>query len=86
MRKKRKYAKKCFEQRMNFTPFVISVDGMMGKEAQSFLKHLAYAYVNKWDLIYSKVRGYLNSKISIACLRAAHRCLRGSRIPSTRIC
>ena len=58
----------------------------MGKEAQALLKHLAYIYVAKWDLVYSQVRGYLNSKISIACLRAAHRCLRGSRVPSTRIC
>ena len=84
--KKRKYAKKCCEQRRNFTPFVISVDGMIGKEAKSFLKQLAYVCVEKWDITYSKVRGYLNAKISIACLRAAHRCLRGSRVPSTRIC
>ena len=84
--KKKKYAKKCMEQRRHFTPFVLSVDGMLGKEAQSFLKHLAYIYVAKWDLTYSQVRGYLNSKISIACLRAAHRCIRGSRVPSTRIC
>ena len=84
--KKKKYAKKCLEQRRNFTPFVVSVDGMLGKEAQAFLKHLAYLYVDKWDLTYSKVRGYLNAKISVACLRAAHRCLRGSRVPSTRIC
>ena len=84
--KKKKYAKKCSEQRRNFTPFVVSVDGMMGKEAQALLKHLAYIYVAKWDLVYSQVRNYLNSKISIACLRAAHRCLRGSRVPSTRIC
>ena len=66
--------------------FVISVDGMMGKEAKALMKHVAYLYVDKWDLTYSQVRGYLNAKISIACLRAAHRCLRGSRVPSTRIC
>ena len=84
--KKRKYSKKCLEQRRNFTPFVLSVDGMMGKEAQALLKHLADIYVAKWDLIYSQIRGYLNAKISIACLRAAHRCLRGSRVPSSRIC
>ena len=84
--KKRKYSKKCCEQRRNFTPFVISVDGMIGKEAKSFLKHLGHICADKWDITYSKVRGYLNAKISIACLRAAHRCLRGSRVPSTRIC
>ena len=44
---KRKYAKKCLEQRQNFTPFVTSVDGMLGKEAQAFLKHLAYISVAK---------------------------------------
>ena len=84
--KKKKYSKKCLEQRRSFTPFVLSVDGMLGKEAQTLLKQLAYKYVSKWDLTYSKVRGYLNSKISISCLRAAHRCIRGSRVPSTTIC
>ena len=84
--KKNKYAKKCLEQRRTFTPFVISVDGMMGKEAHAVLKHLAHLYVDKWDLTYSKVRGYINAQISLACLRSAHRCLRGSRVPTTHIC
>ena len=84
--KKTKYAKKCLDQQRTFTPFVVTVDGMLGKEANSLLKHIAHLFVAKWDLTYSKVRGYLNAKISLACLRSAHRCLRGSRVPSTRIC
>ena len=73
------------EQRCNFIPFVISVDGMLGKEAKPLLKYLAYLYMAKWDLTYSQIRDYLNTKISIACLRAAHHCLRGSHVPSTCI-
>ena len=84
--KKKKYSKDCQKQRKSFTPFVVSIDGMFGKEAQALLKNLAFIMANKWDLTYSQIRGYLNSKISIAILRAAHRCIRCSRIPTTRIC
>ena len=58
----------------------------MGKEAQALLKHLAYLYVATWDLTYSQVRAYLNAKVCIACLRAAHCYLCGSHVPSICIC
>ena len=84
--KKKKYAKQCLKQRKSFTPFVVSIDGMFGTEAKALLKNIAFIMSEKWDLTYSQVRGYLNSKISISILRAVHRCIRCSRVPTTRIC
>ena len=84
--KKRKYGKKCSEQRKNFTPFVFLIDGQMGEEAKSFVKRLSHMLSDKWQKPYSQIRGYVNAKISIACLRATHLCLRGSRVPTTFIC
>ena len=84
--KKRKYVNSCLKQRRTFTPFVLSVDGLLGKEAKSFLKAISTHLSSKWDQPYSVVRGYVNAKLSIAALRASHQCIRGSRTPSTRIC
>ena len=67
-------------------PFVSSIDGLLGEEAKSFLKQLAQHLSDKWQQPYSQTRGYVNAKISIACIRAAHLCIRGSRIPTTFIC
>ena len=83
--KKKKYGKKCHEIRKTFSPFITSADGMIGKEAKAILKNISVRLADKWDITYSKVRGYVNAKISIAIIRAAHRCLRCSRIPTTRI-
>jgi hypothetical protein len=39
--KKKKYLGPCLEQRRHFTPFVVSTDGLLGKEAKTLLKRLS---------------------------------------------
>jgi hypothetical protein len=39
--KKKKYLQACLDQRRNFTPFVSSTDGLMGREATALVKGLA---------------------------------------------
>jgi hypothetical protein len=39
--KKRKYSQPCADQRQQFTPFVVSVDGVLGKEAKLAIKELS---------------------------------------------
>ena len=36
--KKKIYLEPCLEQRRHFTPFVVSYEGLLGKEADVFLK------------------------------------------------
>jgi len=83
--KKRKYLGSCLENRRHFTPFVISVDGLLGREAQTFAKRLAVKLAGKWQKPYSQVCGYVKARLSIAAVRATHLCLRGSRVPAHNI-
>ena len=79
--KKKKYLDRCLLQRRSFTPFVVSVDGLIGTEASNLLKQLSKRLSEKWRKPYSVTCGIVRSRISIACVRASHQCLRGSRIP-----
>jgi hypothetical protein len=83
--KKRKYLEACLEERRHFTPFVVSTDGMMGREASTFAKRLSAKLAEKWQKPYSQVCGYVNTRLSIATVRATHLCLRGSRVPAHQI-
>jgi hypothetical protein len=58
--KKRKHLEACLERRCHFTPFVCSVDGMLGREPKTFAKHLAAKLANKWEKSYSQVCGYVD--------------------------
>ena len=79
--KKRKYLRPCQQQRRAFTPFVVSVDGLIGIEAKNVMKALSRRLALKWQKPYSLVMNIVKTRISIACVRASHRCTRGSRVP-----
>jgi hypothetical protein len=83
--KKKKDIEPCLEQHRHFTPFVVSMDGLLGKEAKTLLKHLSALLSKKWEKPYSEVCGYVNAQISIAIVRATHLCLRGSCIPMSHM-
>ena len=80
--KKKKYLNNCLQQRRTFTPFVVSSDGLLGREAKSLIKQLSVLLTEKWNKPYSVVCGIIRSRISIAIVRASHQCIRGSRIPA----
>jgi hypothetical protein len=73
--KKRKYLGACLERRWHFTPFVCSVDGLLGQEATIFYKRLAAKLAAKWQRTYSEVCGYVNARLSIAIVCATHLCI-----------
>jgi hypothetical protein len=64
--KKKKYLEACLEQRRHFTPFVVSTDGLLGKEAKTLLKKILALLAKKWEKLYSEVCGYVNARMSIA--------------------
>ena len=76
--KKRKYLRPCQQQRRAFTPFVVSVDGLIGMEAKNVMKALSRRLALKWQKPYSQVMSIVKTRISIACVQTSHRCLRGS--------
>ncbi len=72
--KKKKYLEACLKQCQHFTPFVVSTDGLLGKEAKTLLKKLSSALAEKWEKLYSEVCGYVNTCMSIAIVQATHLC------------
>ena len=83
--KKKKYLEPCLKQRRHFTPFVVSTDGLIGKEGKATLQRLSTRLAEKWGKAYSQVCGFVNARMSIAIVRATHLCLRGSRIPTSQM-
>jgi hypothetical protein len=83
--KKNKHLQACLDQRRHFSPFVVSVDGSLGKEAKTVLKVLASKMATKAGKPYSSVMGFVRARFSIAMVRATHICLRGSRTPTSRM-
>ena len=79
------YLEACLQQRQHFSPFVASVDGLMGVEATATLKRIASCLATKWRQPYSKTCVYVKSRVAITLVRATHRCLRGSWVPAHRI-
>ena len=77
--KKRKYSLACQACRASFTPLCFIVDGLLGSEANFFLKCLAYHLAAKWEKSYSVAMGWVKARLSFAILCAAMVCVRGSQ-------
>ena len=82
---KRMYLVTCLQQRRHFSPFVNSVDGLLGVETTATLKRLASCLATKWKQPYSKMCGYVKSRIAITLVRATNSCMWGSRVPAHQI-
>ena len=78
--KKLKYSEAVEVRRGSFTPFVVSVDGFMGQEADRSLRRLAEVLVWKWEKLYSSVINWIRAYMNFAIIKATILCLRGSRI------
>ena len=81
----RRYAQACIQQRRSFTPFVCSVDGLIGIEAKAFLKRLSMKLSQKWNQRYLLVQNFISTRISIALARATHMSIRLPRVPESLV-
>ena len=79
------YLEVCLYQRRHLSPFVASVDLLLGLEATETLKRMAGCLAKKWRQPYLRTFGYVKSKIAISLVPAMHWCIRGSRVPAHRI-
>ena len=64
--KKRVYEQAVAEQRDNVTPVVLSVDGLLHREAEHFLKRIAANLAHKWEKPYSQTCGYVRARLAFA--------------------
>ena len=67
-----KYTLACEERRAVFTLLCISVDGMMGKETDYFLRRLGETLSLKWEKSYSQVMEWLKARKSFAVHTHTH--------------
>ena len=74
------YLEACLQQCQHVSPFLASVDGLLGEEATTILRRLASRLATKWKKPYSKTCRYVNSRITITFVRATHRCIWGSHV------
>ena len=72
------YLEVCFQQRRHFSPFVASVDGLLGVEAMAILKRLDNLLATKWKQPYSKTCGYVKSRVTITLVGTTHHCIQVS--------
>ena len=59
------YLEAFLQQRRHFSPIFASVDGLMGVEATATFKRLASRLATKSKQPYSKMCGYVKSRIAI---------------------
>ena len=59
--KKRKYLQACQDRRATFTPLCVSVDDMLGSEAEFFVRRLGDFLAAKWERPYSVVMGWVRA-------------------------
>ena len=78
--KKKKYLDAVEARHASFTPFVISIDGVLACETNSVMKHLATKIALKWEIPLSEVTGWVRATLAFAILRATNLCIRGSRV------
>ena len=68
------------DRRGNFTPFVLSVDGLLQHKALHFVKRLSACLASRWEKPFSDVLAFVHSRLLFASVRSASMCLRGSRV------
>ena len=76
--KKCKYSTACSDRRASFTPLCFSIDGLLGCEADVFLKQLANRLFDTWDRSFSDVLWWICLKLAFSLLHAVAACLHGS--------
>jgi len=77
--KKAKYGAACETRRASFTPFVVSVDGCLGREAKAFLNRLCDNLAHKWNRSYSETTVWIRTRLAFSIVRASSHCIRGTR-------
>ena len=67
--KKCKYMQACQDRHATFTPLCVSVDGMLGSEAEFFIQRLVDFLFAKWERPYNVVMRWVRGCLSFAVLQ-----------------
>lgn len=78
--KRDKYGAECRERRVDFSPFVVSMDGALGPGASAVMRELVLAIAKRTGRPMARVAGAVRAKVQLAVLRASVMCLRSPRM------
>ena len=62
-----KYVDAVEARQATFTPFVVSVDGVLGREARMFVNHLGDSIADMWKKSHSEVMGWVRANKDVLC-------------------
>ena len=77
-----KQGKQRHNQHNCFSPFFLSVNGMLGREALVVLSQLSRVMAEKREEPLLQVRGWVNGQIEITVTRSYSRMIHGAQLPS----
>ena len=77
--KKKLYSAEVNQRRGSFTPIIATCEGILDREAESYVKRLAFHLSNKWQKSQSQTIFWVRARIQICILRSVSNCFRGSR-------
>ena len=81
--KKDNYLDACLKHRQHFTPFVVSVEGVIRVKVEATLKRIDSRLAKKRKERYSQTYRYANIMIVITLVWAAYHCMCGTRFPAS---
>ena len=79
----RMYLEAWLQKRRHFSPSVISLDRLLGIEAEAMLKHLVRRLYFKWRQLYSRTCCYVRNRVAITLVHETHICMRGLKVPAS---
>ena len=91
MEKKKNFLDSLFQQHCHFSPFVVSLDGLLGVEAEATLKRIASRLAKKGSSHTRRCTGKLRegwpsqSNVAITLVGATHRFVWDSQLPAHKI-
>ena len=83
--KKKIYLEACLQKCRHFSPFIASVNWLLGVEAMDTLKSISSCLTTKWQQPYSRTYGYVKIRVAINFVRSTHWCIRGFRLLANKI-
>ena len=77
--KKRRYCAAAELRRASFTPIIATCEGIFDREAEAYVKRLAFHLSKRWEKSLSQTLFWIRARLQMCILRSVSNCLRGSR-------
>jgi hypothetical protein len=77
--KKALYSSHVEHRRGSFTPIIATCEGILDREAEAYVRRLAFHLSKRWEKSYSQTVFWVRARLQICILKSVSNCFRGSR-------